>query len=188
MKKLVTIVSAVMMLLMLAACAPTMMSPDAEQKAAIKKADLAATILEAYIQTEGANEATSPDVDFSADEDIVVDSFEVKAATSGPDATEAYVVTDLTIKKGSTYSVKTTGTDTKTTVTSVDVELSWTQEEENEDKETVEVSYSVSVSYEGSYSVVTTGDNTGDTSFKCGPYYIDGTPFEPYYAPWAKMV
>ena len=82
MKKLVTIVSAVMMLLMLAACAPTMMSPDAEQKAAIKKADLAATILEAYIEkTEGANEATSPDVDFSADEDIVVDSCKMISGT-----------------------------------------------------------------------------------------------------------
>ena len=186
MKKLVTIVSAVMMLLMLAACAPTLMSPDAEQQAAIDKANIAYGIIESYVSQHSSDYVKSNgDIDFTVDEDIEEPTFTIPAVGSegAPGYVAAKNYTDLTIKKGSAYTMTTTGTDTETTVIVFDVELSWTQKDKVGD-EMKDVVYSVSVSYESTTSEVVSGENEGDTTYKLGPFYIDGVAYEPTYAPF----
>ena len=98
MKKLVTIVSAVMMLLMLAACVPSA-TADAEQLAAIKKGNAAITALQTY--AEKKNTATGNNVTFSASDDITV---------SAADATAEKCPADTVIAKGASYEYTETDT------------------------------------------------------------------------------
>ena len=163
MKKLVTIVSAVMMLLMLAACAPTY-SENAEQAAAIEDATTAYNILAAYAQT------LTDKTEFTLEEDADVSYLNY---------------TDVVIKSGATYSDKTEGTDTKTRTVSFEATVSWTVPAEYETVDgkpssivkTPAVDKEVTVSFTGS-KTVTTGENAG-TSLKLGPWTINGVNYEP---------
>ena len=137
MKKLVTIVSAVMMLLMLAACVPSM-SIDAEQAAAIAAGSKAMNdlfALAAELDTDDSNGVTLA----ATADDIVVDAEYIK------EHSDLSAYKDYTFKKGATvtytstksgdntvvvYQVKGTVVDAKGTEVSVDFDASATYDKD----------------------------------------------------------
>ena len=153
MKKLVTIVSAVMMLLMLAACAPTL-TIDADQAAALEKARVAMALVDDYMSQEDVTASNG------------TTSFEVKENTEiTPTAAN---IDDAVILAGSTYSVSEKDGKKET---SINVKLSWV--EITEDTRT---SVEASVEYTGT---TTTDAETGATTVQAGPFKIDGVAYEP---------
>ena len=156
MKKLVTIVSAVMMLLMLAACAPGL-TVNAEQAAAVAKATVMQNFVSAYMTQEKI--ADNDDVSFEVEEDTVIEN-----------------VSDyknVKILAGSTYSVKKTGTTDKTTTYDVDVKFTWdTLNEKNEIDESLEGSFVM----KGSMTLLAESNlTTYDIDF----VKVDGVGYEP---------
>ena len=156
MKKLVTIVSAVMMLLMLAACAPGL-TVNAEQAAAVAKATVMQKFVSAYMAQEKI--ADNDDISFEVKEDTVIESV------------EGYK--NVKILAGSTYSEKTTGTTDKTTTYDVDVKFTWdTLNEKNEIDESIEGSYVM----KGSITLLAESNlETCDIDF----VKVDGVGYEP---------
>ena len=156
MKKLVTIVSAVMMLLMLAACAPGL-TVNAEQAAAVAKATVMQKFVSAYMAQEKI--ADNDDISFEVKEDTVIESV------------EGYK--NVKILAGSTYSEKTTGTTYKTTTYDVDVKFTWdTLNEKNEIDESIEGSYVM----KGSITLLAESNlETCDIDF----VKVDGVGYEP---------
>ena len=162
MKKLVTIVSAVMMLLMLAACAPTS-SINPEQQVAIDDANTAYAIISAYANT------LSDKTEFSLDEDV--------------DVTTYPSLEDVVIKAGSTYSNKVDGTTEKTATITYEATVSWTVPAELESGtsivKTPAVDKEVTVSFTGTATYDSAED--GGMTLKLGPWTIDGVAYEPAY-------
>ena len=154
MKKLVTIVSAVMMLLMLAACAPTL-TIDADQAAALEKARVAMALVDDYMTQEDVTASNG------------TTSFEVKENTEITSPTAANI-DDAVILAGSTYSVSEKDGKTET---SINVKLSWV-EVTGDTRTSVEAS----VEYTGT---TTTDAETGATTVQAGPFKIDGVAYEP---------
>ena len=130
MKKLVTIVSAVMMLLMLAACAPSL-SIDAAQMKSITLGEKAIGIISTYAGTHG--ESKDGGVTFTAKEAIDVDD-------------------DTVIAANTTYTTSVDGDTAKLVVDgTVTFKLDYDKDETAEE-------YTVAVSFEG--TMTTTDDGT----------------------------
>ena len=168
MKKLVTIVSAVMMLLMLAACAPSN-SVDADMIAAFEKASGAITVLTAFAQT---------------DEDADVTYGENVNGTWTNTATADKKVLTATVKKDSTatFSYKNDATaKTITKTTSVNGTVV-TKNSQNEDVSTkVEYASTTVDTYDKSIADATR------TSISVDYLIIDDVAYNPYdYAAWLK--
>ena len=154
MKKLVTIVSAVMMLLMLAACAPTL-TIDADQAAALEKAKMAMSLVGDYMTQEKVTESNG------------TKSFEVKENTEIKNTT-AEDIEGAVILAGSTYSISTKDGKTEQ---SINVKLSWVAVDG-----TTKTNVEASVEYA---STTTKNTETGATTVQMGPFKIDGVAYEP---------
>lgn len=172
MKKLVTIVSAVMMLLMLAACAPSL-TLDADQAAAIEKANLAIMALQTYAATEG--ESKDGGYTFTAEDVIEVtndsaeDVDEITSCSFAKGTT--FTSTKETSNNTTTRTVSFSGTVTYTVITKAAVEGGSAAETETA---TVKVEFS-------GETTDTTGDNAGST-MKYDYFKIDGVGFVPTFA------
>ena len=161
MKKLVTIVSAVMMLLMLAACAPTI-DYSAEQMEEIADGNIALAVLRAY----GISEYNKLD----ADEKVDGVSADI---TTEAEATYTATASDTLLENGEKYTI---AEGAVVSITSDDVAgtnsakisgtVSWGT---GDDAKTVEVSC------EGTY-----GDE--ETDYKLGPFTVNGNAYYPTYA------
>ena len=169
MKKLVTIV---MMLLMLAACAPSL-TLDADQAAAIGKANLAIEALEAYAASKG--ESKNGGYTFTAEDVIEVAN---DSAESVGDFTSCifaegttFTSTKETSNNTTTKTVSFSGTVTYTVITKVAV-----PDVSAAETETV----TVKVEFSGE-ETTTTGENAGST-MKYDYFKIDGVGFVPTFA------
>ena len=162
MKKLVTIVSAVMMLLMLAACAPGL-SIDKEQQAAITKGNKAIVILGA-ITPEGAENKDGGKT-YTLKEDYEDESLVVDTVT----------YSDVTVASGSIYttSCKTSGS-TETATVDIDASVSWTENKSDAEKK---ATYSVDVTFKGTMTSTSgTGDDAGIT-LDIDYFTVDGVKY-----------
>ena len=171
MKKLVTIVSAVMMLLMLAACAPSL-TLDAEQSAAIEKANVAIGLIQEYdgdeVETKDGGKT------FTAKEVIEVTN---SLATAVDDVVSysfaegtTFTSTKEEANNTTTKTVSLSGTVTYTVITKAAVG------EAKAETETV----TVTVEFSGE-TTTTTGENEGST-MKYDYFKIDGVGFVPTFA------
>ena len=162
MKKLVTIVSAVMMLLMLAACAPNS-KIDADTMAAFDKAETAIGYLVEFAQAD--EDAETPYVDentegtwtntAAADDTTTVDGVKIAKDST---ATYSYTKAVSADKENGAKSISVNGT-----VTYKDAE-----------------SNDVTVAVEYSYSVVLPYEEGADTSVSAGPLVIDDKAYDVY--------
>ncbi len=151
MKKLVTIVSAVMMLLMLAACAPGL-SADKEQLASISKGNTALQILAKVTGEDVENKDGG--ITYTLKEDFEEESLQLD---------EEMTVTNVTVSSGSTYKTAVTGTTTKTATVEADGTVTWTEAAPTiEDPDKTET-YTVDVTFKGTMTQTTTGDDAGMT-------------------------
>ena len=163
MKKLVTIVSAVMMLLMLAACVPSM-TIDAEQAAAIDKGDAAISKLYAFAAALDTNKDDGISLDVK--ETITVDA---KYLEDNASVVTIFAEDDV-IAKGTkvTYEIETSTTDNSKTIT-LSVDGSYTIDGEEP----------VSVVFDGTASY----DKDGKlTSADYNKFVVDGVGYEPTLA------
>ena len=181
MKKLVTIVSAVMMLLMLAACAPTLMI-DAEQAAAIKDGNTAMAILAEYIESE-VTKGTDGYTLSAVEKDTIY------TLSSMFDPVKAV---DVTIGKGTEATISSTSSADNTTTTEISVNATVTWKEANPDKDAEEKTITKTTTVEFAYSsesTTTDGETTGSVSM--GPFKVNGTAYEPalaVYQPLAALM
>ena len=172
MKKLVTIVSAVMMLLMLAACAPSL-TLDADQAAAIGKANWAIKALQDYATSEG--ESKDGGYTFTAEEVIEQENSLAASVGDFPSFSFAEGTTFTSTKETSnnttTVTVSFSGTVTYKVITKAAVPGVSAAETETA---TVKVEFS-------GEETNTTGDNAGST-MKYDYFKIDGVGFVPTFA------
>ena len=149
MKKLVTIVSAVMMLLMLAACAPNT-SLTAEDITALENGETAINMLITYALTD--EDAENFAYSMTADKDVTVDGGKInKGSTASVTATQTAVKNTVGITTGYTYTYDVSVNGTVVIDGATDA-----------DDVTVEIEYSF---------------NTADGSY--GPLVINGKAYKP---------